>query len=229
MHSFPDLIFSCIEGHQCTIEDINYIDEHQLEISKTRRTNEEILSYSPPTFYSFGVPPLLPDPFERNTITVKGSNIEGANEGLFVKRNIKKGELISFYSGYLNTCAALLDHLLMDRRVGRSINRLNQNALAVYDTLQPEKTFHKLCITVPLEFSSLEKYQGTLGHKANHSPDPNAKITLYSTHPVLGTVMCLVALEDISSGEEVLCNYGYNEDVYQELNIASSPSCAAPE
>ena len=173
--------------------------------------------------------PLLPDPFEKNSVEVKKSTIKDANEGLFLIRNIKKGELISFYSGFLNTCEALRDHLLMDRRFGRSLNRLNQNSLAGYDTLQPEKSFHKLCITVPLEFSSLETYQGTLGHKANHSPDPNAKITLYSTHPVLGTVMSLVALEDIQSGEEVLCNYGYNEEVYQELNIASSCAFTAAE
>ena len=55
------------------------------------------LTYSPPAYYHFGVDPLQMDPFENNTVEVRNSVIEG--EGLFSKRLIRKGELVSFYSG----------------------------------------------------------------------------------------------------------------------------------
>ena len=48
------------------------------------------------------------DPFENNSVVVRQSHIKGAKEGLFTIRNIGKGELVSFYSGFLNECSYLI-------------------------------------------------------------------------------------------------------------------------
>ena len=47
----------------------------------------------------------------------------------------------------------------------------------------------------------------------------SARYTLFSAHPVLGSIMAIFALDDLVPGEEVLCNYGYKDEVYQVLNI----------
>ena len=42
-----------------------------------------------------------------------------------------------------------------------------------------------------------------------------ARYTLFAAHPVLGSIMALVAKDDLEPGEEVLCNYGYlDKDIY---------------
>ena len=53
------------------------------------------------------------------------------------------------------------------------------------------------------------RYNATLGHKVNHSFEPNSEFILFSAHPVLGTVMALAAMEDMIAGQELTVNYGY--------------------
>ena len=54
------------------------------------------------------------------------------------------------------------------------------------------------------------RYNATLGHKVNHSFEPNSEFILFSAHPILGTVMALAAMEDMLPGQELTVNYGYN-------------------
>ena len=89
-----------------------------------------------------------------------------------------------------------------------------------------------LCVSLPPEYSSLGSYRATLGHKVNHADEGevrprvkfqcsvkcevdnwqnNARFSVYTAHPVLGTVMAVVATRSISRGEEVLANYGYSD------------------
>ena len=47
-----------------------------------------------------------------------------------------------------------------------------------------------------------------------------SRYTLFGAHPVLGSIMAVVALEDLEPGEEVFTNYGYKDEaVYRGLNI----------
>ena len=47
-----------------------------------------------------------------------------------------------------------------------------------------------------------------------------SRYTLFGAHPVLGSIMAVVALEDLEPGEEVFTNYGYKDQaVYRGLNI----------
>jgi len=59
-------------------------------------------------------------------------------------------------------------------------------------------------------FTLYSRYNATLGHKVNHSFEPNSEFILFSAHPVMGTVMALAAMEDIVGGQELTVNYGYN-------------------
>ena len=87
-----------------------------------------------------------------------------------------------------------------------------------------------LCVSLPPEYSSLGSYRATLGHKVNHADEGevrpsasrnikcevatlqnNARFSVFTAHPVLGTVMAVVATRSISRGEEVLANYGYSD------------------
>ena len=65
------------------------------------------LAYSPPSYTSFGLPPTQRDPFENSTVAVRESVIGDVMEardkgqGLFTVREVRRGEVVSFYSGYV--------------------------------------------------------------------------------------------------------------------------------
>ena len=69
------------------------------------------LTYSPPSYSTTGLPPTIMDPFENNTVEVRPSHIPGSNQGLFTTRPVGRGELVSFYSGFLVHCDYILSPL----------------------------------------------------------------------------------------------------------------------
>ena len=121
IYIYPDWV-SCVqgrwrshvleEGQYCTLTEVCLSDSNTLTVS-TRVTLNTKLTYSPPSLTSFGVPPTLMDPFENTSVVVRASHIKGSHEGLFTIRDIHKGELISFYSGFLNNCDNLETSLRM--------------------------------------------------------------------------------------------------------------------
>ena len=47
-----------------------------------------------------------------------------------------------------------------------------------------------------------------------------ARYTVFTAHPVLGSIMAVIALDNLEPGEEVLCDYGYKDEaVYKALGI----------
>ena len=58
----------------------------------------------------------------------------------------------------------------------------------------------------------VNKYNATLGHKANHSFEPNTEIYIFSIHPILGKTKILVAVKDILAGSEITVDYGYDKN-----------------
>ena len=85
-------------------------------------------------------------------------------DGLYAKIPMKKGEVVAFYSGIrLNTSS-----LLMEKRYGHSDYRIRLNA--------------EVDLDIPKGAESLEVYQATVGHKANHTFDPNLEWILVQ-HP----------------------------------------------
>ena len=116
---YPDLT-SCVsgmwrenilvEGRYRTIVETCVSESGNVKIKVEQNKNSPNLTYSPPSYSSFGLPPTQGDPFEENTVDVKESTIEGAEEGLFATRDIEKGELVSFYSGFITHCKFMRDH-----------------------------------------------------------------------------------------------------------------------
>ena len=52
----------------------------------------------------------------------------------------------------------------------------------------------------------------------NKSSSSVSRFTLFTAHPVLGSIMALVALEDLEPGEEVFGEYGYcDETAYRDF------------
>ena len=109
------------EGQYCTLTEVCLSDSNTLTVS-TRVTLNTKLTYSPPSLTSFGVPPTLMDPFENTSVVVRASHIKGSHEGLFTIRDIHKGELISFYSGFLNNCDNLETSLMMMKMTMKMTN-----------------------------------------------------------------------------------------------------------
>ena len=163
-------------GYQCKIEDMDFKDG-EIKIIRTSRFRDTVLSYNPPNFYSFGLPTNLTDPFEKSTVFVRPSTFEGAGQGLFARRAVRAGHLISFYSGLILDCKKGHERSSLDRRVEADGDRVrrNTNTLSLMDVTRPEKKFDDLCVFVPPEYSSLDQYSATLGHKANHDGEPNAR------------------------------------------------------
>ena len=56
--------------------------------------------FNPSTNETIGEMPLVPDPYEAITVKVDASGVPNAGLGLFAVRNIKKGEVLSFYNGF---------------------------------------------------------------------------------------------------------------------------------
>ena len=104
--------------------------------------------------------PLHPDLWESDLVEVKTSFCgPTAGQGLFLKRNVQEGEIVALFNGlrYLssrNNCQDDSPDKNFDYRI-----RLNGDT----------------DIDIPPQYTSLENYCATLGHKANHSFSPNAK------------------------------------------------------
>jgi len=165
------------------------------------------LTYSPPSHFSYGVHPLQRDPYEVKTVEVNKSDQPDAEDGLFTSRDVMAGEVIAFYSGLIIYCESSLRAL--DRR---ELSDEEEHFRNMYNiALDIGDDDDNLCIDVPPEMgNNVNKYNATLGHKVNHSFQPNSEFVLFSAHPVLGTIMALTALDDMPAMVEVSVNYGYN-------------------
>ena len=162
-------------GNYCKIEEVNYVDE-EVKITKTSKFRDNLITYSPPNFYSFGVSPNFTDPFEKSTVYVGPSSVRGAGQGLFTRRRVRAGHLVSFFSGLVLSCVIGAARSVLDRRLEdeEEKHERNKNSLYFSDMVNPEMKFD-VCVFVPPEFSELAQYSATLGHKSNHRLVPNIR------------------------------------------------------
>ena len=66
-------------------------------------------------------------------------------------------------------------------------------------------------IDVPSNYSSLTTYCASLGHKANHSFEPNCKYSLFQ-HPYFGKIKCICTIKCVQASEELTVAYGYDHN-----------------
>ena len=150
----------------------------------------ETLEFDQSTHDCISRNPLVPDHYEQDRVCVAPSSIPGAGEGLFAKRDLDADTVASFYNG------VRLSHEEVD---GRDWS-LNDNTISLDD---------EVVIDVPQGWSSVERYCASLGHKANHSSDPNCKYDHF-VHPRFGPIKCVRTLRHVPAGEELTCDYGYH-------------------
>uniref|UniRef100_T1J3X3 SET domain-containing protein n=1 Tax=Strigamia maritima TaxID=126957 RepID=T1J3X3_STRMM len=140
--------------------------------------------------------PLLPDPYEEERVHVKQSKIMGADEGLFSKLDLGPGVIVSFYNGV---------RLGNDEVDARSWDE-NGYTMIVNE--------HEV-LDVPPELVDTRRYCATLGHKINHSFQPNCVTELF-THPRFGRTVAVRTKQSIKKGEELTINYGYGLRINSE-------------
>ena len=72
-----------------------------------------------------------------------------------------------------------------------------------------------LMIDIEPRYRNITEFRTTLGHKVNHSFEPNASFDLVD-HPVFGGIVCVFALLPIQKNGEILVNYGYGKEALYE-------------
>ena len=113
------------------------------------------------------------------------------------------GDILAFYGGYHISCNS---HSInyMDKRETCDEDLFNRHMYTLALDVD------NLCIDLPPELGTdLNKYNATLGHKVNHSFEPNTEFHIFSVHPVLGTTKMLEAVENINAVTELTVDYGY--------------------
>lgn len=145
---------------------------------------------------SFDLPEKI-DAKENDYLFVKTSQISGANKGLFTAIPIFKNEVISLFKGVI-----LSDNEAKKRAVqnldGYFINMLDGSVMDSKNTV---------CFA---------KYANDAEAYKKPTFKNNSKITLSETNKV-----CLVALRDIKTNEEIFCSYGkaYWKNIRQRDNF----------
>ena len=64
-------------------------------------------------------------------------------------------------------------------------------------------------IYVPVPYWNVSSFRHSLGHKINHSFKYNNTRFGFAYHPRFGNVRAIVTTKNITKGEEILTNYGY--------------------
>ena len=100
------------------------------------------------------------DPLDDQNVFVAKSDVSG--EGLFAKKVIGMGSVISIYSGILiNSSFVFSDSMTQEQKEDHHKNLLSFNQSHL--------------INIPTPYDNLINYKATLGHKANHSFKNNAR------------------------------------------------------
>ena len=163
------------------------------------RSDVPIFKYSRPDRLRLGDQPKVMDPFTKKNIYIGDGT---KDDGVFARRDIKKGELVMYYSGLLWNET---EQALYTRNTYH-----NQTWEEWWDVMRNLMSFDgSVKIHIPEPYWNISNFRSTLGHKVNHS-FKNAK-TIYGNafHPRFGNIRSIYAEKDITRGEEIFVNYGY--------------------
>ena len=139
--------------------------------------------------YRISRTPLEPDSLEHQRVEVRLSTTETAGEGLFARTDFTTGDLVSILNG--TRCSPSLQDEWSDYKVNFNTG---------------------LDLDIPHDMRRTDQYCTTLAHKANHSFRPNTRWGRMD-HPRFGLVVTLLAVREISVGEEITVNYNYSLSV----------------
>ena len=75
-----------------------------------------------------------------------------------------------------------------------------------YSSLKWLQEHDREYLDIPEEVISLNNYRASLGHKINHSFQPNCKWD-QMMHPTFGRIPSVITLLDLKAGTELTCHY----------------------
>jgi len=181
-----------VEAAAATITDVQIKDD--IPVPSFRRHSTQLVGYSKSTKTSVGDQPLVEDPYEIRTCQVRTSEVEGGGEGLYARRLIQAGDIVAFYNGV---------RLPYKPGEKEDWDTSGYKIFVNADYKSGER------IDLPGDLIYTENYRATLGHKMNHSFEPNCT-EWFVEHPRHGLVPCAVARVEVEEGEELFLHYGYD-------------------
>ena len=133
-------------------------------VSKFSKAEESSANfyYEPPSNISFGAGPVgVPDPYEESMVDLRVSSIPECGEGIFIKKDVEKDMIVSFYNGFVfdkeqqqiyeNNCANNVTKTDDERR------HCFKSVIKIGPT--------EMTINFPPEIYNPETFFPTLGHK----------------------------------------------------------------
>ena len=154
----------------------NGIKEIQVESPKH---SAPVFRYSRPNRLRIGDQPRVIDPFSKKNVFVKTTEEKG--DGLYARKDIKKYDLIAYYSGLLwnETEQALYTRDLYHNQTLDEWWDIMRNLMS-YSSDQK--------IHLPEQYWNLSNYRATLGQKANHGFKNFNAIFGKAFHPRFGDI-----------------------------------------
>jgi len=141
------------------------------------------------------------DPYEDQKIKVMASGLEMAGEGVFAKTDLPSETIVAFYNGVRIPPDVGDDDDDWEDCSYRIFLEIDEDATDI-DCEDCER------MDLPKELRSLDKYCATLGHKINHSFEPNCRFGKF-LHPVYGPIPSVVTTQFIPEGRELFTYYKY--------------------
>ena len=139
-------------------------DTLRLVAEKVKGREADIFSLDISSSTKISSQPRLEDPYERKAVYVAESLIEGAGEGVFLRRDAGPGDLLAVYNGVRMT----EQESRLRREDRRSVYRIHGRAGDI--------------LNIPAWAQSLDNYTASLAHKVNHDKKPNAEFR-FLDHP----------------------------------------------
>eukprot|EP00092_Neocalanus_flemingeri_P005708 GFUD01006148.1.p1 GENE.GFUD01006148.1~~GFUD01006148.1.p1 ORF type:complete len:499 (+),score=146.27 GFUD01006148.1:42-1538(+) len=159
-----------------------------------------IFSYQPSDAQAMSVDYQQQDPYERDRVECRRSAVQNAGEGVFAITDIPQDTFVCFYHGIY----------IEEGKYSPQENCEYQ----IFLDWQAAPASPSLDI-LP-DAWSYQDYKASLGHKVNHSWQPNCQYAKFY-HPVFGhTALGIRTIRQVARGEELSTNYRYDVDACPE-------------
>ena len=202
MYIYPDMI-TClvgefrkgvlISGRESRIHHVVQGDILQV-VCNPPDPGSPVFRYQPSDSHHLYVDHQVQDPYERGRVECRRSEIENAGEGVFASRDIPANTVVCFYHGIYLGMGQGSPQECCDYQI----------YLDWYSA--PDSP----ALDIPPSAQAYSDYKASLGHKVNHSWQPNCMYTKYE-HPVFGhTALAVKTIRSVSKGEELTAHYKYD-------------------
>ena len=125
--------------------------------------------------------PLKRDPYEATVVDVKKSTIEKAGDGVFLTSDVPANTTVAYFNG-----------IRMTKNDVFSWNPFKKSSVYLVETT--DDVGNDLFLDIPANYAPWNKYKASVGHKVNHSKNPNVAYT-ECEHPIFGKILCLYTLK----------------------------------